>query len=256
MKNLSTHLQRLIMALSLLFFVSCAELEAVLQEIPVATSNTLTTQEVSKGLKEALRVGVDTAVSRLAKDNGYYAHPDVRILMPSEAQTMLDNIERIPGGKELADKLIRNINRSAEEAASEVVPLFVNAITQMTIQDAWGILNGNRTAATDYLHAKTYDQLVDLYKPKIAKATNREWVASISAQEAWDALTNKWNTFANSMVGQLAGYEPVDIELDAYLTNEALKGLFLRIQEEETAIRSETEARVTPLLNKVFGRAS
>jgi hypothetical protein len=256
MKNLSTNLQRLMLALSFMVFVSCAELEAVLQEMPTSTSSPLTTQEVSKGLKEALRVGVDTAVSRLAKDNGYYAHPDVRILMPPEAQNMLDNIERIPGGKELADKLIRNINRSAEEAASEVVPLFVNAIMQMTIQDAWGILNGNQTAATDYLHAKTYDKLFDLYKPKIAKATNREWVASVSAQQAWDALTKKWNTFAGSMVGQLAGYEPVNIELDAYLTHEALKGLFLRIEEEESAIRSQAGARVTPLLERVFGRSS
>lgn len=256
MKKIVKPVQWLFIAISLLTMISCTELEAVLQEMPTSNNRPLTTEEVAKGLKEALHVGVDTAVSRLASKNGYYGHADVRIVLPPEAKIMIDNIERIPGGPELVDKLIRNINRSAEEAAREVVPLFVHAIRQMTIQDAWGILNGETSAATEYLYDKTYEDLFDLYKPRISQATNREWVASISAQKAWNSLTDKWNTLAGSMVGQLAGYSRVEVDLDAYLTQQALEGLFLRIQEEEASIRTQTRARVTPLLERVFGPTS
>jgi len=255
MRKIVKPFQWLFIGITLSITLSCAELEAVLQEIPASSERALTTDEVAKGLKEALYVGVDTAVSQLATNNGYFGHADVRITLPPDAQTMVENIERIPGGPELVEKLVRNINRSAEEAAHQVVPLFVKAIRQMTIQDAWGILNGKPSAATDYLYDKTYEDLYELYKPKISQATQRQWVASISAQKAWNSLTAKWNTLAGSMVGQLAGYNRVEVDLDDYLTQQALEGLFLRIQEEEASIRKQTQARVTPLLERVFGGA-
>lgn len=252
MKNITKKIRIISGVLLLITMVSCAELEAVLQELPEVSSTALTTAEVARGLKEALHVGVDTAVSRLAKNNGYYGNADVRILLPPEADKMLDNIQRIPGGEELVEKLLRNINRSAEEAAKDAAPIFVNAITQMTIQDAWGILRGEQDAATNYLHSKTYNALYNLYQPKIKSATSREWVASISAQEAWTQLTSKWNTLAGSMVGQLAGFQKVEVDLDSYLTHQALNGMFLRVRQEEADIRAKTSARVTPLLRKVF----
>ncbi len=240
----------LILAAALLLFAGCAELLKVMQTVAPAA---LTEQEVVGGLKEALITGAKNSAGRLSVTDGYYRDLAVKILLPDEAKIIVDNISRIPGGEKLLEDVIVRINRAAEDAAREVAPIFVSAVTQMTISDAFGILRGEDNAATMYLNRTTYSQLYSLYKPKIQVSTEKKIVAGISTKESWETLTERWNSVANSVAGKLAGLNPVNTELDDFLTRKALDGLFLKVSEEELKIRKDVSARVTPLLQKVFG---
>jgi hypothetical protein len=222
-----------------------------MQSIPADVP--LTEMDVSNGLKEALKIGSKNASSVLSAVDGYYGDALVKILLPEEAAVIIDNIGRIPGGDKLLEDVVLRINRAAEDAAKEVAPIFVNSITQMTITDAFAILKGPDNAATQYLISTTRRDLYNLYKPKIRQSTEKDIVGGISTKESWEALTGKWNVFANSVVGQMAGFKAVNTDLDDYLTNRALDGMFLKVQDEELKIRKNVSARVTPLLEKVFG---
>jgi len=240
--------------LSLVFIVSvfvagCSELMKVIQSAGVP----LTEEEVINGLKEALIIGAQNSAKKLAAENGYYGDELVKILLPEEAKIIVDNISRIPGGEKLVEDVILRINRAAEDAAKEVAPIFVGSIKQMTVRDAFNILNGADNAATDYLRKTTYNELYSLYKPKIQVATEKKIVAGISTKESWETLTGKWNSVANSVAGKIAGLKPVNTDLDDYLTNKALSGIFLKVEQEEYKIRKDVSARVTPLLQRVFG---
>jgi hypothetical protein len=237
--------------LSLFLFTGCAELTQILQT--ASTVQELTESDVISGLKEALITGAKNAAGRLSSEGGYYSDMAVKIPLPDEAKMIVENISKIPGGEKLIEDVVLSINRAAEDAAKEVAPIFVNSVTQMTVTDAFGILRGADNAATQYLVKTTYNELYNLYRPKINVSTNKEIVAGISAQESWTALTGKWNTIANSIAGRLAGFKPVTTDLDDYLTKKALDGMFLKVEGEELKIRKEVSARVTPILQKVFG---
>lgn len=239
------------MAFPLFFLSGCAELSSLMQSVPVDVP--LTEAEVAEGLKEALVRGSNNASSLLSAVDGYYGDALVKILLPEEASVIVDNLGKIPGGDKLVEDLILSINRAAEDAAKEVAPIFISSIKQMTIQDAFGILQGADNAATQYLMRTSYEDLYLLFLPKIKQSTEKDIIAGISAKESWDALTGKWNTFASSIAGRVAGFEPVNTDLDAYLTTKALDGVFLKVQDEEKRIREQVSARVTPLLRKVFG---
>ena len=229
----------------------CAQVMSVLQTVggPVP----LTEQEVVSGLKEALTTGARNSAERLAAENGYYADMAIKIFLPDEAKVIVDNISKIPGGDKLVEDVILRINRAAEDAAKEVAPIFVNSIRQMTIKDAFNILNGEDNAATEYLKSTTYNELYALYKPKIQASTEKDIIGDISTKDSWTALTGKWNSFANSIAGKIANVQPVNTELDDYLTNKALSGMFLKVENEEFKIRKDVSARVTPILQRVFG---
>jgi hypothetical protein len=237
--------------ISFCFLSSCTELLQVVQTLE--TNQALTQTEVVSGLKEALRVGSDSAAMKLAKLNGYYGDPAVKLLLPPEAAIITDNISRIPGGEKLVEDLILRINRAAEDAAREAAPVFLNAIRQMTIQDAFTILKGENNAATQYLKANTFNELFNLYQPKLKSSLDKKLVAGVSANETWNNLTGQWNKVAGSMVGQVAGFKKVEVQLDSYLTNKALDGIFLKLAEEEAEIRNDPAARVTEILKRVFG---
>ncbi|MBE0673903.1 MAG: DUF4197 domain-containing protein [Bacteroidales bacterium] len=234
----------------LVILAGCAEVMKVLETVAPAA---LTEQDVVNGLKEALITGAKNSAGILSATDGYYRDMAVKILLPDEAKVIVDNISKIPGGDKLVEDVVMRINRAAEDAAREVAPVFVSAVTQMTIADAFGILRGEDNAATQYLHRTTFDQLYTLYKPKITVSTEKKIVAGISTKESWEALTGKWNSFANSLAGRVAGFTPVNTDLDDFLTRKALDGLFLKVEQEEYKIRKDVSARVTPLLQKVFG---
>ncbi len=230
----------------------CAELNQVLQTV-VATTDTLSEADVVDGLKEALVTGTKNSASILSLEDGYYGDPLVKILLPEEARVIVDNVSRIPGGDRLLEDVILSINRAAEDAAKEVVPIFVSSISGMSINDAFGILRGEQDAATVYLKNTTYDELYALYKPKIGQSIEKDLVGELSAADAWNSLTSQWNTLANSVVGRIADLSPVETDLTDYLTNRALDGMFLKVEDEELKIRTQVSARVTPLLQRVFG---
>ncbi|MCU0376703.1 MAG: DUF4197 domain-containing protein [Bacteroidales bacterium] len=234
-----------------LMVTGCSQLTQVLST--VQTTEALTEADVINGLKEALKVGATNAAGRLSATNGYYGDLTVKIPLPDEAKVIVDNISKIPGGDKLMEDVVLSINRSAEDAAREVAPIFVNSVMEMTVTDAFGILRGADNAATLYLRGTTYDDLYNLYKPKIGLSTRKEMVAGISAQESWTALTDKWNLLANSVAGRIAGFKPVKTDLDDFLTRKALDGVFLKLEGEELKIRKDVSARVTPILQRVFG---
>jgi hypothetical protein len=241
-----------ILAVFLIFFASCAELQQIVNET-MESDRTLTRSEIIAGLKEALIVGTNKSADILGKTNGYYGDAAVKILLPPEADIIVENIGKIPGGNQLLDDVLLRINRAAEDAVSEASPVFVNSIKSMTIADAVGILRGEDNAATQYLYNSTYDDLFALYRPKIENSLNKKLVGNVSTAQSWNTLTGRWNEVANSIVGQVAGLKPVEANLDVYLTNEALDGLFLKIEEEEKRIRENPAARVNELLRRVFG---
>ena len=243
---------KLILALPLLMLLgSCAELLQIAQTLE--TERPLSQYEVVSGLKEALKIGTDSAAGRLALINGYYGDELVKILLPQEAEVITKNLSKIPGGDKLVEDVILRINRSAEDAAKEAGPIFFNAITNMTFQDAFTILKGDKHSATQYLKDNTYQELYKLYQPKIEQSLNKEIVAGISTNQSWETLTGKWNQLAGSLTGQIAGLKKVETKLDQYLTQKALDGLFVKLALEEEKIRTDPVARVTDILKRVFG---
>jgi hypothetical protein len=237
--------------LLLVLFTGCAQLMNILQTASAVSE--LTEGDIISGLKEALTIGARKAAEKLSRENGYYGDQSVKIPLPDEARVIVENISKIPGGDKLMEDVVLSINRAAEDAAREVAPIFASAVTQMTITDGYNILHGADNAATQYLISTTYDQLYSLYRPKINASTGKDIVAGISAQESWTTLTDKWNTLAESLAGRLAGFKPVNTDLDDFLTRKALDGIFLKVEGEELKIRKEVSARITPLLQKVFG---
>ena len=242
--------------LFILFFLislnSCAQFKEFAKKL-IEENKPLSQKEIIDGLKEALIVGTNKSSEILGATDGYYKDEMVKILLPPEADMIVKNINKIPGGNELIEDVLLKINRAAEDAVSEAKPIFVNSIKSMTIADAFGILKGEDNAATQYLHKTTYPQLFELYRPKIKASVEKKLVGNVSTADSWNQLTKKWNDISKSMVGQIAGFKPVEIELDEYLTNKALDGLFLKIEAEEKLIRKDPAARVSNILKKVFG---
>jgi len=236
----------------LFLFVGCAELTQLANQT-LSSDKPLTQTEIIPGLKEALIVGTNKSAAMLGTTDGYYKDELVKILLPPEANVIVKNISKIPGGDKLVEDVLLSINRAAEDAVSEAKPIFVNSIKSMTITDAVGILKGEDNAATQYLHKTTYNQLTELYKPKIKASVEKKLVGNVSTAQSWDLLTGKWNEVANSVIGKVAGFKPVEIKLDEYLTQKALDGLFLKIEDQEKLIREDPVARVNELLRRVFG---
>ncbi len=238
-----------IVFISLLVLVACDKAKEIIDEVLPG----LTEEQVVEGLKSALVVGTDTATYSLHQENGYYNDPLVKILLPDDTKALIENIELIPGGASLLNDLIVRMNRAAEDAATEATPIFVNAISSMTISDGVTILKGADDAATQYLKSKTYESLVATFQPKIAASLDKPLIGGVSASETWEQLRSLNNSIANTLVGQLAGLTTINYSLDEHVTRKGLDGLFVYVAQEEKAIRHDPLARVTEILKKVFG---
>lgn len=217
----------------------------------------LSQDEVVEGLKEALRVGTDTSVTMLHKTDGYFKDQAVRILLPPEIQMIQNNLNALGISavtQPLIDQLVLKINRSAEDAASEAKPIFVNAITNMTITDGLSILNGSDSSATSYLRTNTYSDLKGLFAPKIDNSLNKPLVGNVSAASTYKQIVDLYNEAAElrNKIPLGTKYTIVNPSLSDYVTGKALTGLFIKVADEEKAIRTDPVARVTDILKKVF----
>ena len=143
------------------------------------------------------------------------------------------------------EKFETALNRAAEEATKEALPIFKNAILGMSISDGFSILNGGDGAATNFLKGKTTAELVAAFAPKVKAA-----IATVKLTDYWEPIVNKYNTFANL---PLTDAEPVNPDLNEYVTERAIAGLFHMVEIEENKIRKDPMARVTDILQKVFG---
>lgn len=233
-------------AILLFVFVACEELADILY-------NGLTETEIVEGLKSALTVGTDTSVTTVSKVDGYYKDALIKILLPPEAEIIEQYITYIPGGDDMLETLVKSLNRAAEDAATEAKPIFIAAITGMTIADGVDILYGEDTSATHYLRKTTYPELFNLFQPKIATSLNKPLLAGVSTNESWETVTSAYNTHVVNTVGLVLGLQPINTTLDDYATRKGLDGLFVKVKEEEKDIRLDPLARVTDILAKVFG---
>lgn len=193
----------------------------------------------AKGLKEALRVGAKSAVALVSKPDGFLGNPEIRIPLPGAMKDMARGLKRIGFASQL-DEFERSMNRAAESAAGEALDVFGKAIAEMSISDARGILAGGPTAATDYLKGTTSDELRARFSPIVEKSMARTGVVAI-----YDRLMQHWKALP------LAARPNLD--LDQYVTQKTLDGLFLMIGKEEGRIRSDPKARASDLLKRVFG---
>jgi len=210
----------------------------------------ITNDQAIAGLKDALKVGTDTAVSILNKPDGFFKDEAVKILLPPEAQNVQKNISKIPGGQAMLDKTILAMNRAAEDAAKDAAPIFKNAITSMSVTDGMNIVKGADNAATSYLKDKTYSPLKDAFKPKIQTSLSKPLVMGVSAESSYKELIDAYNKA--SLNGML--FEKVNNNsLSDYVTTKGLDGLFLKVADQEKMIRKNPVAQVTDILKKVFG---
>ncbi len=247
-------IKKSLLLLSLLYLTSCAELQTIVNEYAIEQNKPLTSFDVSRGLKEALHIGSKNASQVLSTKDGFYKDELVKILLPPEAQSISKHIKMVPGGDDLVNKVVLRLNRAAEDAVIEAAPIFTSAITEMTIQDAFGILKGDKNAATVYLRNKSYTKLKELFLPKVKNSLDKKLIANLSTNESWNVLTRSYNQVANSFVGKLAELETVNSQLDEYVTNKALDALFIKVAEEELMIRKDPIKRVSSILKKVFSQ--
>lgn len=198
----------------------------------------LTSTQISSGLKEALNLGVNEGVKKLGVTDGFLKNEAVKILMPEKLRK-IDATLRSLGMGSLADQGVKLLNRAAEDAVTEAAPIFTNAITSMTITDAKNILLGSDNAATNYLQTKTQTQLFNAFQPKV-----KESLGKVGADKVWTNIISKYNT----LTGQA-----VSTDLNEYVTNETINGVFKMVAEKENGIRNNSVMRTTSLLQKVFG---
>lgn len=198
----------------------------------------LTSTQISSGLKEALNLGVKEGVQKLGVTDGFLKNEAVKILMPEKLRK-IDTTLRSIGLGSLADQGVKLLNRAAEDAVTEATPIFANAITSMTITDAKNILLGSNNAATNYLQTKTQTQLFTAFQPKVQASLSK-----VGADTVWKNMISKYNTFTG---------QAVTTDLNEYVTNETINGVFKMVAEKETGIRNNAAMRTTSILQKVFG---
>ena len=219
---------------------SCVELSDTIKEgIALIPKQSLDDNTIISGLKEALSIGTENAVKSVSKVDGYFGNEMIKILMPEKIQQAADVLGKV-GYQKQVDNFILSMNRAAERGAPETVSIFGSAIKKMTLDDARGILEGGDTAATDYFKAKTSDKIYETFKPIISSSMNEVGVTR-SYKEMMDKFTS------------LPFMKFESLDLDHYVTNKSLDGLFYMLGEEEKKIRTDPASRVTELLKKVFG---
>jgi hypothetical protein len=192
------------------------------------------------GIKEALAVGTERAVNSLSQVNGYFGNAAVKILMPSGVQKVAE-VARMAGYQKQVDEFILSMNRAAEAAAPLAARYFGDAIREMTLEDVRGILTGGDTAATDFFRRKTHDKLYSAFKPVVSQK-----VGEVGATRAYKDMMGRYESVP--MMGKQS------LDLDDYVTNKSLDGLFYMVGQEEKKIRTNPAARTTDLLKSVFGK--
>ncbi|MCH2032402.1 MAG: DUF4197 domain-containing protein [Tenacibaculum sp.] len=217
-------------------FVACAELQKIASQLP--QGGALTEAQIGAGLRQALDNGISHQVSKLTAKDGFYRNELVKILLPKELQVVDKGLRKI-GLSSLADEGIKALNRAAEDAVKTATPIFVNAVKEITFNDAKNILLGSDNAATSYLQGKTNSALYSKFNPVIKNSFGK-----VGADDIWANLITKYNN--------IPFVKKVNPDLTDYVTKEALEGVFTMIAVEEKGIRNKIGLRDTDLLRRVF----
>ncbi len=229
------------MVLTIFLIGACAGLE---ETVGIAmkvleSSDSLSESDIVQGLKEALKIGTGNAVTDVSKTDGFYKNGNIKIPLPESVQKV-EKVLRVAGYDKQVDAFELSMNRAAEKAAPEAKSLFWNAIKEMKFSDARTILNGRDNEATLYFKDKTTNRLSGIFKPIAHSA-----MSEVGVTRSYQVLENKVHSipFAKEMVS---------FDLDQYVTDKTLDGLFYMLAEEERKIREDPAARVTEILRKVF----
>ncbi len=202
--------------------------------------DSLSTNDVASGLKEALSKGAQEGTAKISNVDGFFKDAAIKILMPPEAVKAEKTLRGLGLGSQVDDAIL-SMNRAAEDASKSASPIFINAIKQMSIEDAWGILKGGDSSATRYLRTKTTSPLTAAFKPVIDQS-----LAKVDATKYWNSVVNAYN--------KVAIFNKINPDLSAYVTEKALSGIFYEIAQEEVKIRKDPAERTTEILKKVFGK--
>lgn len=237
--------QPLIFLFLLVPFISHAQLSKKLggllgSENSEAKGGGLSEKEIISGLKEALSQGIKKGATQASSPDGFLKNEVIKLLLPPELQRAESTLRKLGLGPEV-DKFIVSLNRAAEGAAKESVPIFANAVTSMSITDALSILNGADTAATSYLKQKTNTQLYNAFSPVVKNTLDKNNVTKY-----YTDLANAYN--------KVPLVKKINPDLIQYATQKTMDGLFHLVGEEEKKIRKDPVARVTQTLKKVFGQ--
>ena len=209
-------------------------------KVPGISGTVADDAQVVSGLKEALSIGTANAVADTSKVDGYFANQAIRILMPDKVRKVADVLGKVGYQKEV-DDFVLSMNRAAEAAAPRAKTYFVDAIREMTFEDARKILGGGDTAATEYFRGKTQKKLYDEFRPAVSASMD-----NVGVTRSYKEMVGKYSALP------LAG-RTESVDLDHYVTTKALDGLFYMLGQEEKKIRTDPAARVTDLLKTVFG---
>ena len=230
-------MKKLVLSLFAFSLFGCAEMQQVLDQLPQGTG-VLSQAEIGSGLKEALNNGITKQVSKLTATDGFFKNEAVKILLPEELQTVDKKLRQI-GMSKLADEGLKVINRAAEDAVKEATPIFVDAVKQMTFNDAKNILMGNESSATTYLQNTTSTALYTKFNPVIKNSYTK-----VGADKVWKEIITKYNS--------IPLVKKVNPDLTDYTTKKAMEGVFKMIAVEEKDIRTNLASRSSDLLRKVF----
>ena len=217
-----------------------------LEGVNTNNSNTeqpgLSNTEVISGLREALNIGIENSVASTSVNDGFLKNSEIRLPFPPDAQKVKDKAIEF-GLDTQVEKFETTLNRAAEEASKEALNIFVSAIKNMTLEDGFAILNGGNGAATKFLKDQTKSELQQAFLPKVKDA-----ISKVKLTEYWNPIITKYNTFA-----KFKGLEERNPDLELFVTQKAIDGLFVMVEKEDDKIRLDPLARVTDLLTRVFG---
>jgi len=195
---------------------------------------------VVSGLREALAVATGEALTQVDRVDGYFGNEAIKIFMPERMQKVTETLNMLGFQKEV-DAFVLSMNRAAEHAAPKAAPYFFQAVKEMTFEEGRRILKGSDTAATEYFKAKTYSKLYEAFKPEVSASMNE-----VGATRSYKAMMEKYQS--------MPFMKPVSLDLDQYVTEKSLDGIFTMVGQAEKEIRTNQKAQVTPLLKKVFGK--
>ena len=206
----------------------------------VGLGEELSEGKIIEGLKEALEIGASNAVRLVSKIDGYYGNPQIKIPLPDSVRKVEKALRAVGYGSKV-DAFELSMNRAAEKAAPKAKALFVDAVKQMSFEDARKILDGRDNEATLYFEDKTRNKLTEVFEPIVHSS-----MSQVGVTRQYQALDAK--------VRSIPFTDPLSFDLDQYVTGRALDGLFFMLAEEERKIRQDPAARVTDLLKEVFGK--
>ena len=229
-------MKKIIIVLVAVSLSGCAEMQQVMNQFPQTQG--IGGLDIAGGLREALDNGISKQVTKLTATDGFFRNEAVKILLPEELRKVDAGLRRI-GLSSLADEGLKVLNRAAEDAVKEATPIFVDAVRNMTFNDARTILMGNQSSATTYLQNSTTTALYGKFNPVIKNSFTK-----VGADRVWNNIITKYNSIP--LVNK------VNPDLTDYVTNQALNGVFKMVAVEEKNIRTDLSARTSVLLQRVF----